>query len=159
MITIEKLFPDTQVPARHSMEAAGYDVYAYTRGRELTLYTSLNERVIQPPSPTTVLVPPHHRILVPLGFKARLPYGFEAQVRSRSGLVLKEGLCVANQPGTIDSDYAEEWGVILLNTSDRFVDIEHGMRVAQIVLNSVTYFAWVSGTVTGERSGFGSTGV
>lgn len=161
MIIVEKLYPDAQLPQRQSAGAAGYDACAYLVGRALRVYNPANVLVpyVVDAINHTVVLPAGHRMLVPLGFKARLPSGFEAQVRSRSGLVLKRGLEVANQPGTIDSDYTEEWGVILRNASTEPQVIEHGMRVAQIVLKSVTYFPWIEGEVVGERSGFGSTGV
>jgi len=158
VITFELLHPDARLPQRQTGEAAGYDAYAYIRERELKVYGSEGSehryRVAD-----FLTLQPYQRALIPLGFKARLPSGFEAQVRSRSGLVLKNGIYVANQPGTIDSDYAEEWGVILGNMSTVSFDITHGMRIAQIVLGRISYLAWTPGTIEGNRSGFGSTGV
>jgi dUTP pyrophosphatase len=102
------------------------------------------------------------RALVPTGVALALPAGFEAQVRPRSGLALRHGVTVLNTPGTIDSDYRGEIGVILINLSDQQFIVERGQRIAQLVIASVTRVAWAetsqlpaSGRGTG---GFGSTG-
>lgn len=110
-----------------------------------------------------VTVKPFARALVPTGICAAIPAGFEAQVRPRSGLALKQGLTVANAPGTIDSDYRGEIAVILLNTSDQPVVIERGMRIAQLVLAKVEQLAWQPVAALDQTArgagGFGSTGV
>jgi dUTP pyrophosphatase len=71
---------------------------------------------------------PGARELVPTGVALALPAGFEAQVRPRSGLALRHGVTVLNTPGTIDSDYRGEIGVILINLSDQTFVIERGQR-------------------------------
>ena len=78
---------------------------------------------------------PLERVLVPTGVYLEIPEGFEAQVRPRSGLALKKGLTVLNSPGTIDSDYRGEVGVILVNLSNYIQTIEPNTRVAQIVFS------------------------
>jgi len=105
---------------------------------------------------------PGARELVPTGVALALPAGFEAQVRPRSGLALRHGVTVLNTPGTIDSDYRGEIGVILINLSDQTFVIERGQRVAQLVVSPVAQVAW---TETGQlpasargTGGFGSTG-
>lgn len=76
--------------------------------------------------------------LIPTGIHIELPLGYEAQVRPRSGLALKYGLTLVNTPGTIDSDYRGEIGIILCNLGkDRFT-VERGMRIAQLVVQPVT---------------------
>ena len=110
-----------------------------------------------------VTVKPFGRALVPTGLCIAIPAGYEAQVRPRSGLALKQGLTVANAPGTIDSDYRGEVGVILLNTSDQPVVVERGVRIAQLVLAKVEQLAWqpvasLDQTARGA-GGFGSTGI
>ena len=109
------------------------------------------------------MVKPFGRALVPTGLQLAIPTGFEAQVRPRSGLALKQGLTVANSPGTIDSDYRGEVAVILLNTSDQPVTIERGMRIAQLVLARVEQLAWEPVAALDQTArgagGFGSTGV
>ena len=98
---------------------------------------------------------------MPLGFKARLPDGYEAQVRIRSSIAFKRGLIIPNGPGTIDADYPDESMVMLKNDSPREVVIEHGERIAQIVLARYEVAEWVGGSVgksTDALGGIGSTG-
>ncbi len=105
---------------------------------------------------------PGERALIPTGLKMAIPMGYEAQIRPRSGLAYKQGLTVANAPGTIDSDYRGEVMILLINLSDTPAVITHGDRVAQMVIAPVTQAAFVVGsldeTVRGA-GGFGSTGV
>jgi dUTP pyrophosphatase len=109
-----------------------------------------------------VTIPPLGRALVPTGLTVALPPGHELQVRARSGLALREGLLVANGPGTVDEDYRGEIGVILLNAGDKPVTITRGMRIAQAVLAPVTRGAWQEVDALPEtrrgQGGFGSTG-
>jgi dUTP pyrophosphatase len=106
--------------------------------------------------------------LIPTGLFVEIPIGYEAQIRPRSGLSLKQGLAVLNSPGTIDSDYRGEVGVILANISDlssaedSFVTIKHGDRIAQMIVKQVEKMEFeevteLSVTDRGE-GGFGSTG-
>lgn len=105
---------------------------------------------------------PLKRALVPTGIFIELPVGYEAQVRPRSGMAIKKGVTVLNSPGTIDADYRGEIKVILVNLSDEKVKIEHGERVAQMVIQSHEQAKWqeVSRLNETERGsgGFGSTG-
>src|SRR4028119_1452268 len=80
---------------------------------------------------------PLERCLVPTGIYMELPNGYEAQVRPRSGLAIKQGITCLNSPGTIDSDYRGEIKVILINLSQEDQAIQHGDRVAQMVVHSV----------------------
>ena len=105
---------------------------------------------------------PGARALVPTGLVIALPRGYEGQVRPRSGLALKQGLTVANAPGTIDADYRGELGVILINLGEEPVVITRGMRIAQLVVAPVIQVALrevetVDATARGS-GGFGSTG-
>lgn len=77
---------------------------------------------------------PSERRIVPTGLYIALPEGYEAQVRPRSGLALKHGITVLNSPGTIDSDYRGEIGVLLINLSDTPFVINAGERIAQMVV-------------------------
>lgn len=77
---------------------------------------------------------PLERRIVPTGLYITLPEGYEAQVRPRSGLALKHGITVLNSPGTIDSDYRGEIGVLLINLSDTPFVINAGERIAQMVV-------------------------
>jgi dUTP pyrophosphatase len=109
-----------------------------------------------------LVIPAGGRALVPSGFAVEIPEGYEIQVRPRSGLALREGLTLLNTPGTIDSDYRGEVGVILVNHGEGPVTIAHGMRIAQLVLAPVVRIAWVEGGTLGGSArgagGFGSTG-
>lgn len=103
------------------------------------------------------------RALVPTNLYTALPEGYEAQIRPRSGLALKSGVTVLNTPGTIDSDYRNGWGVILMNFSDEIFEVSQGDRIAQAVLSKVDQINWkeveeLSSTDRG-LGGFGSTGV
>lgn len=80
---------------------------------------------------------PLERSLVPTGLFIELPTGFEAQIRPRSGLALKQGITCLNSPGTVDSDYRGELKVILINLSDTVQGIQHGDRIAQMVIAKV----------------------
>ena len=77
------------------------------------------------------------RALIPTGLIAETPTGHEIQIRPRSGLALKQGISLPNTPGTIDSDYRGEIGVILINLGASDVTIAHGDRIAQIVIAPV----------------------
>ena len=105
---------------------------------------------------------PMERLAVPTGLAMAIPHGYEIQVRPRSGLALKQGLTVANAPGTIDSDYRGEVKVILINLGQDAVEITHGMRIAQLVLAPVSMARPQLVTTLDETDrgagGFGSTG-
>ncbi len=105
---------------------------------------------------------PGERRLVPTGIAVAIPPGWEGQVRPRSGLALKLGLGMANAPGTIDSDYRGEVGVILVNWGQERVRLARGERIAQLVVAPVTRASLVevaSLPDTGRGDGgFGSTG-
>jgi len=101
--------------------------------------------------------------LIPTGLIIEIPEGYEAQVRPRSGLAAKFGVTVLNAPGTIDSDYRGEVKVILINHGIEPFPINHGDRIAQLVISSVQTcdFKVVQTITMTERGdkGFGSTGV
>ena len=106
---------------------------------------------------------PAERALIPSGLSIALPGGYEAQVRPRSGLAYKNGITVLNSPGTIDSDYRGEVGVLLINHGDELFVIERGMRIAQLVISPIIQLTWdevetLTETARGKR-GFGSTGL
>ena len=105
---------------------------------------------------------PGARALVPTGLKIALEPGFEAQVRPRSGLALKHGITCLNSPGTIDSDYRGEVGVILANLGQEPFVIRRGERIAQMVIArheqaQMVEVAALDDTARGA-GGFGSTG-
>ena len=114
------------------------------------------------PEDAPVTLEPGARALVPTGLKIALEAGYEAQVRPRSGLALKHGLTCLNSPGTIDSDYRGEVGVILINHGQEPFVIRRGERIAQMVIArheqaALVEVAALDETVRGA-GGFGSTG-
>src|SRR3954468_8273913 len=89
-----------------------------------------------------IILQPLERSLVPTGLFIELPLGYEAQVRPRSGLAVKHGITCLNSPGTIDSDYRGEIKVVLINLSDETFTINHGERIAQMIIQPVTKAEW-----------------
>ncbi|WP_343700981.1 dUTP diphosphatase [Chitinophaga sp.] len=105
---------------------------------------------------------PLERTLVPTGLFMELPAGFEAQVRPRSGLAIKQGLTLLNTPGTIDADYRGEIKIIMINLSNEPQTIQHGDRIAQMVIApfvqaTLAEVPELSDTTRGV-GGFGHTG-
>jgi len=141
-VPARRLHPQARLPAYATDEAAGADLHA-----------CLN-------APLVLL--PGQRILVPTGIAIALPKGFELQIRPRSGLALRHGITVLNTPGTIDSDYRGEIGVVLLNTSQEPFTVAPGDRIAQAVLARHETARFVDTDTlppsTRGASGFGSTG-
>ncbi|MFW6456792.1 MAG: dUTP diphosphatase [Planctomycetota bacterium] len=133
---------DLDLPRYMSKGAAGMDLYAAVEG----------DKTIEPGKVA----------LVPTGIRMALPVGYEAQVRPRSGLALNEGVTVLNSPGTIDSDYRAEVGIILANLGDESFVVKRGMRVAQMVIARAIQGELVEVDELGEtdrqHGGFGSTG-
>lgn len=139
---------DLPLPAAASPGAAGVDLRAAV------------------PEDEPLVLAPGDRALVPTGLSLALPAGHEAQVRPRSGLALRSGVTVANAPGTVDSDYRGEVGVILVNLGDEPFTVRRGDRIAQLVVAPVVPAATLIWDVVEELpesgrgvGGFGSTGV
>ncbi|MBE7074923.1 MAG: dUTP diphosphatase [Clostridiales bacterium] len=142
VVKFKKLNPDAIIPDYAHEGDAGMDLY------------SVIDATIEPLTWK----------LIPTGLACELPEGTEGQVRSKSGIALKNGVFVLNTPGTVDENYRGEIGVILynLNTKEPFV-IKKGQKIAQYVINAVEYVDTVeiqelSSTDRGE-GGFGSTGL
>ena len=134
---------DHSLPAYESAASAGMDLRA------------------QLDSP--IVLEPLERGIVKTGLFIELPVGVEAQVRPRSGLAIKKGVTVLNAPGTIDADYRGEIGVILINLSNEAFTINHGDRIAQLVIAKHETITWkpVQKLSDSDRgtAGFGSTGI
>jgi dUTP pyrophosphatase len=136
---------DLPLPTYRSAGAAGCDLAAAV------------------PADAPVTLAPGARALVPTGIAIELPPGFEGQVRPRSGLSIEHGVTVINAPGTIDADYRGEVRVPMVNLGAEPFTITRGMRIAQLVVASVTRATFVetdelAATGRGD-SGFGSTGL
>jgi dUTP pyrophosphatase len=117
-------------------------------------------------SAESITIPPFGRSLIPTGVYFDIPEGFEVQIRSKSGLAIKQGLMVLNSPGTIDEGYTGEIKVILFNVNNHEVVINQGMKVAQAVLSRCLQGRWVDlikvETIPSKdrnENGFGSTGI
>ena len=133
-----------EVPSYASAGAAGMDLRAAV------------------PAEAPLTLAPGGRALVPTGLKIALPAGYEAQVRPRSGLALKHGITCLNSPGTVDSDYRGEVGVILANLGAEPFVVARGERIAQLVIAAHARAEWEPVKVHAETArgegGFGSTG-
>lgn len=134
---------DLPLPAHASPGSAGFDLRAAVDGE--------------------VVLRPGERRLVPTGLVLEIPPGWEGQVRPRSGLALRHGIALVNAPGTIDSDYRGEVGVILINLGDAPYGLKRGDRIAQLVISRVETIEWdeadaLENSARGD-GGFGSTGV
>lgn len=110
-----------------------------------------------------VVIPPGKRALIPTGLRMEIPEGCEVQLRARSGLAVRRGICLANGVGTIDSDYRGEVGVALINLGEEDFTVRDGDRIAQMVACTYEKVQIVEAesledTKRGE-GGFGSTGV
>ena len=112
-------------------------------------------------APVTLL--PGERALIPTGLYIALPQGYECQIRPRSGLAIKHGISLVNSPGTVDSDYRGEIGVIVINHSDKPFTVNDGERICQMVIAPYTRVGWkqVESLDETERGagGFGHSGV
>ncbi|HEY9450757.1 MAG TPA: hypothetical protein VIQ60_13480 [Gemmatimonadaceae bacterium] len=160
-IVFEPLHPDVTPPTRATRGAAGYDVRACLIGRSIRVARDGAESRVEAGPEGRLELQPGVTALVPLGFKARLPEGYEAQLRVRSSIAFRKGLVLPNAPGTIDADYPDEWLVMMRNDSGSVVVIEHGERIAQVVLNRFELLEWNGGSVglsTDRVGGVGSTG-
>lgn len=134
---------DLPLPKYMSEGAAGMDIFA-----NVHMDTIINKGEIK---------------LIPTGIKISLPEGYEAQIRPRSGLALKNGITLVNTPGTIDSDYRGEIGVIIINHGDKDFLIKRGDRIAQMVINKYEKVVWQETDFLDEtersEGGFGHTGM
>lgn len=112
---------------------------------------------------TPITLKPGERTLIPTGLQMALPLGFEAQIRPRSGLAIRHGITMLNSPGTIDADYRGEVKVIAINHGQDDFVVQHGDRIAQMVIAPVVQLPMeavdkLDETDRGE-GGFGSTGI
>ena len=142
VVKFKKLNKDAIIPDYAHKGDAGMDLY------------SIQDDIIEPLTWK----------LIPTGLACELPEGTEGQVRSKSGIALKNGVFVLNTPGTVDENYRGEIGVVLynLNTKEPFV-IKKGQKIAQYVINAIEYVDTIEveqldSTDRGE-GGFGSTGL
>lgn len=134
---------NNKLPSYSTAHAAGMDLMAF-----------IDEEII---------LKPLERKLIPTGLYIELPIGYEAQIRPRSGLSIKKGITVLNTPGTIDSDYRGEIGVILINLSNEEFKVQKGDRICQMIISKhekaeLVEVKEIAESVRGG-GGFGHTGV
>ena len=114
-------------------------------------------------SPEMISISPGERKLIPTNLVLELPVGYEAQVRPRSGLALNNGVTVLNTPGTIDSDYRGEVKVLLINHGQNAFEINHGDRIAQLIIAKHEQPEFIADENLSEteraEGGYGSTGI
>ncbi len=138
-VKIEKLDENAYIPEYAHQLDAGADIKA------------LEDTEIQP----------NETVLVRTGLKIAIPKGYEIQIRPRSGMSLKTGLRIANAPGTIDSSYRGEVGIIVTNTSSETYTIKQGEKIAQFVIAHTPMIIWEECKIDDEtdrgEKGFGST--
>lgn len=131
------------LPAYQTEHAAAMDVHAYLPEGSMTLGSL-------------------ERAAVPTGISIALPVGYELQVRSRSGLSLKNGIVAINSPGTIDADYRGEIKILIANLSSETYEVKDGDRIAQLVIAKCERLEWNEVEALNETArgagGFGHTG-
>ena len=163
-VVFEPLHPGVAPPERATSGSAGFDLRAYLVGRRVRCSDGVSvweTDTSHGDGSWWIELAPGAMALIPLGFRARLPEGYEAQVRPRSGASFKKGLQIPNAPGTVDADYPDEWLVPVRNATAAPMRVEHGERIAQVVLHRFEVLSWEPGSVratTDRAGGFGSTG-
>lgn len=139
VVQIKRVHPNAQLPTYTHKGDAGMDVYA----------------------PETFAIYPHTKQTVRTGICVGLPDGWELQVRPRSGISAKTWARISNSPGTVDTSYTEQIGIIMENQSEEPIYFKKGDRIAQLVLAPVYTCRWVEVdelTDLGRGAGFGSSG-
>ena len=138
-VKITKLKPNAILPDYQTEQAAAMDIHACIDA-PMTLQSM-------------------ERAIVPTGFAMEIPNGYEAQIRARSGLSIKHGICMINGVGTIDADYRGEVGMLVVNLGAEAFVIEPDMRVAQMVVAQCERVVWQeSDSLTATQRGDGSYG-
>ena len=141
VVKFTRLKPNSELPARQSPHAAGYDVHACLDDSLTVLRGQITP--------------------VPTGLAVEIPPGYHISIRARSGMAVKHGLTPVNTPGTIDADYRGEIFVPLINLGNADYTIKHGDRIAQLLLEKTYEIAWQEGELSETERGegkFGSTG-
>jgi len=141
LLQVKRLTASAKIPVRSTPHASCFDVHADAEG----------------------VIAPGDRALIKTGLSVAVPPGFEVQVRSRSGLALKQGVAVLNSPGTVDADYRGEVGIILINLGKEAFTYKQGDRIAQLGVYRVEMCPVSEVQVLDDTErgagGFGHTGV
>ena len=167
-LKVKKLVTDAKLPVREHPTDSGADVFANNIKRiyigkengEICI-TSKNED-FEEYAKFPLTLNHGERALIGTGLSATVEEGYEIQVRSRSGVALKQGMKIGNAPGTIDFSYTGEIGIILVNDSLYPQPIEKGAKIAQLVVAKVELLDIIEVDELNETDrgdgGFGSTG-
>ncbi len=145
IVKIKRLYEDSELllPSYQSEGSSGLDIRAYVKAPQR--------------------IEPGGIKLIPTGLAISIPQGYEAQIRPRSGLALKHGIGLANSPGTIDSDYRGEIGLIMVNWGSEPFFVKKGDRIAQMVISRVCQGEFIEvrdlDTTVRGNGGFGHTGI
>lgn len=155
-----------RLPNKATKGSVAYDLFAdiqYTLKCNPLIhayYTGVDEEKLGK-GKLTMRIEPGTTLLVETGFKMQLSEGLEAQIRPRSGLALKEQVTVGNSPGTIDEDFRGNVKVMLINHNDQPYEVQHGDRIAQMVINEVPKTVLIEHKIDETdrgTGGFGHTG-
>ena len=160
-VTIGNKVFTVEIPKYETEGAAGFDLRGYvpimlfSDQKQIDLGEKMNKTIAE----GHITLRPNERVLLGTRLKFDIPQGYEVQIRDKSGISLKKGLKVFNAPGTIDSDYKKEVGIIMCNLTTNLIKINLGDRIAQGVIAPVIQASFVEGNVeANQRGGFGSTG-
>ena len=162
-----KIFNDSNNPnpVYHQDGDTGCDVQASMQHTKEKYDAGLGQDWFYDEATNTAIIQPGGRALIGTGLFCEIPLGYGIAIRPRSGLALKKGITVCNTPGTIDSGYRSEIGVILINHSKEDFIVSEGDRIAQFVLEKILTISWqqVSSRKDLQQSkrgqgGYGSTG-
>ena len=138
-VKVKKISKDAVIPTKINKWDAGYDLYSIEECR----------------------IDPGERRLIRTGLEVELPYNTEAQIRPRSGLALHYGITVLNTPGTVDSPYRGEIGVILINFGQESYHVKKGERIAQMIVKYIEQIHFVECDMLSETdrgdTGFGAS--
>lgn len=148
IVRVQILDQRATLPQYKSAHAAGLDLAACLPRHDM---------------PESVTIEPGEIVKIPLGYACAIPFGYEGQVRPRSGLATNHGISLPNAPGTIDADYRGEMFIALINLSKEAFTINHGDRIAQMIIAPVAHATirvvdQLEDTDRGSN-GFGSTGL
>ena len=165
IVRVKRKNGGVELPYYATKGSAGFDLHAdsfiklYKGLQEISLDDNLKHSVQK----GYMVLRPFERVLIGTGLFMDIPEGYQLEIRDRSGVALKKGLKVFNSPGTIDSDYRGEIGIILSNMTQSLSKVSIGERIAQGVLTQyeIASFLIVDELDDTDRSfnGFGSTGV
>lgn len=155
---------DTQAiqPSKATEYSAGLDVHAFLAGRSIKMMDRQNQVWENEPN-SVVTIPAGYRALIPTGWKMQCEPGMCIKFYPRSGNAWKSGIRLANGTGIIDADFPNETMVILHNTTDKTFTINHGERIAQLMVEKVENVESIvvdklPELVSSRTGGFGHTG-